>query len=103
MNFRMAINQADIPMIIQGAVNPSINQNQQSVVGGQTNPKTLPVRTLKIVGGIQISCGILLRILSIIECVLDVIAMTENCRENKYNYYHPYKYNDWFTKKMSIR
>jgi hypothetical protein len=55
MNFRMAINQADIPMIIQGAVNPPINQNQQSVVGGQTNPKTFPVRTLKSVGGIQLS------------------------------------------------
>jgi hypothetical protein len=39
MNFRMAINQADIPMIIQGAVNPPINQNQQSAVGGQTNPE----------------------------------------------------------------
>jgi hypothetical protein len=45
MNFRMAINQADIPMIIQGAVNPPINQNQQSAVGGQTNPET---RSLKI-------------------------------------------------------
>ena len=36
----MATNQADIPVIIQGAVNPPINQNQQSVVGGQTDPKS---------------------------------------------------------------
>ena len=103
MNFRMATNQADIPVIIQGAVNPPINQNQQLVVGGQTDENTFLVRRLKIFGGIQISCGILLGILSIIGCVLDAIAMTENCRENKYNYYHPYKYNDWFTNKMSIR
>ena len=71
MNFRMATNQADIPVIIQGAVNPPINQNQQLVVGGQTDQNTFPVIRLKICGGIQIACGIL----GIIGVILDVIEI----------------------------
>ena len=71
MNFRMATNQAVIPVIIQGAVNPQINQNQQLVVGGQTDQNTFPVIRLKICGGIQIGCGIL----GIIGVILDVIEI----------------------------
>jgi len=93
MNFRMATNQAGIPVIIQGAVNPPINQNQQPVVGGQTDPQKFPVRTLKIFGSIQIGCGILLGILSIIGVVLDAKAMSEHCKENNYNYNDDYNYN----------
>ena len=74
MNFRMATNQAGIPVIIQGAVNPPINQNQQLVVGGQTDQNTFPVIRLKICGGMQIGCGIL----SIIGVILDVIMINSN-------------------------
>lgn len=92
MNFRMATNQADIPVIMQGTVNPPIHQNQQPVVGGQKDPQTFPVRTLKVFGSIQIGCGILIGILSSIGVVLDAIAMNENrnCNENidyLYNYH----------------
>ena len=102
MNFRMATNQAGIPVIIQGAVNPPINQNQQSVVGGQTDPQKFPVRTLKIFGSIQIGCGILLGILSIIG-----VAMNEyrNCNENNYNnnYIHDYYYNNnYYTYRLCL-
>ena len=72
----MATNQAGIPVIIQGAVNPPINQNQQLVVGGQTDQNTFPVIRLKICGGMQIGCGIL----SIIGVILDVIVI------NSYEY-----------------
>ena len=77
MNFRMATNQAVIPVIIQGAVNPQINQNQQLVVGGQTDQNTFPVGRLKICGGMQIGCGIL----GIIGVIMDVIAI------NRYDTY----------------
>ena len=80
MNFRMATNQAGIPVIIQGAVNPPINQNQQLVVGGQTDQNTFPVIRLKIFGGIQIGCGIL----GIIGVIMDVIAI--NSYENSVFY-----------------
>ena len=86
MNFRMATNQAGIPVIMQGTVNPPIHQNQQPVVGGQTDPQTFPVRTLKIFGIIQIGCGIILGILSIIGVTLDAIAMNEYCKKNNYDY-----------------
>ena len=79
MNFRMATNQAGT-LIMQGTVNPPINQNQQPVVGGQTDPKTFPVRTFKICGGLQIGCGII----GIIGVVLDVIIMNAKCREDTY-------------------
>ena len=93
MNFRMATSQAGIPVIIQGTVNPPINQNQQPVVGGQTDPQKFPVRTLKIFGSIQIGCGILIGILSIIGVALDAIAMNEkrNCKD--YVYYFNYNTN----------
>jgi hypothetical protein len=61
---------------------PPINQSQQPVVGGQTDPQTFPVRTLKIFGSIQIGCGILLGILSSIGVALDAIAMNAYCSEN---------------------
>lgn len=80
MNFRMATNQAGIPVIMQGAVNPPINQNQQHVVVAQTIPKTFPVRTFKICGGLQIGCGIL----GIIGVVLDVIMMNTKCQGDTY-------------------
>ena len=76
----MATNQAGIPVIIQGAVNLPINQNQQLVVGGQTDQNTLPVIRLKICGGIQIGCGIL----GIIGVILDVIAI--NSYDNNFFY-----------------
>ena len=93
MNFRMATNQAGT-LIMQGTVNPPINQNQQPVVGGQRDPKTFPVRTLKIFGGIQIGCGLLLGILSIIGVVLDAKAMNEQCKKYSYNY--DYDYNNLY-------
>ena len=77
----MATNQAVIPVIIQGAVNPPINQNQQLVVGGQTDQNTFPVRHLKICGGMQIGCGIL----GIIGVIMDVIAI--NSYDNNFVYY----------------
>ena len=94
MNFRMATNQADIPVIMQGTVNPPINQNQQPVVGGQTDPQRFPVRTLKIFGSIQIGCGILIGIFSIIGVALDAIAMNEkgNCKYYKYDYDYNHMY-----------
>ena len=78
MNFRMATNQAGIPVIMQGTVNP------------QTDPQKFPVRTLKIFGSIQIGCGILIGILSIIGVVLDAIAMKENRNCNENNYFYDY-------------
>ena len=86
----MATNQAGIPVIMQGTVNPPINQNQRPVVGGQTDPQKFPVRTLKIFGSIQIGCGILIGILSIIGVVLDAIAMKENRNCNENNYFYDY-------------
>ena len=95
----MATSQAGIPVIIQGTVNPPINQNQQPVVGGQTDPQKFPVRTLKIFGSIQIGCGILIEILSIIGVALDAIAMNEkrNCKD----YVYDYNYDDnYYTYRM---
>ena len=89
MNFRMATNQAGT-LIMQGTVNPPINQNQQPVVGGQTNPQKSPVITLKIFGGIQIVCGILLGILSIIGVALDAKGMNESCKSS---YIYDYDYD----------
>ena len=103
MNFRMATNQADIPVIIQGTVIPPINQNQQPVVGGKTDPKTFPVRALNIFGGIQIGCGILLGILSIIGVVLNVIAMNKNCQQESMYIYYWYTYMMCFKKQESSR
>jgi hypothetical protein len=90
----MATNQAGIPVIMQGTVNPPINQNQQPVVGGQTDPQKFPVRTLKIFGSMQIGCGILIGILSIIGVALDAIAMNEkrNCKDYVYDYNYDYNY-----------
>jgi len=67
-------------VIIQGAVNPPINQNQQPVVGGQTDPKTFPVRIFKICGGLQIGCGLR----GFIGVVIDFITMNKKCQENIY-------------------
>lgn len=98
MNFRMATNQADIPVIMQGTVNPPIHQNQQPVVGGQKDPQTFPVRTLKVFGSIQIGCGILIGILSSIGVVLDAIAMNEkrNCNKNIDDWYNDNYYTNRF-------
>lgn len=100
MNFRMATTQAGIPVIIQGAVNQPINQYQQPVVSGQTNPKTFPVRTLKIFGGIHVSCGILLGIFSVVGCVLDAIDMNEECNRI-YDYNLP-GYVNWYPDTMCL-
>ena len=93
MNFRMATNQASISMKKQGTINPTINQNQQPVVGRQTDPQTFPFRRLKMFGGIQIGCGILGGILCIIGVVLDAILMNEHCKES----------NDRYTYAMCLR
>ena len=84
----MATNQAGIPVIMQGTVNP------------QTDPQKFPVRTLKIFGSIQIGCGILLGILSSIGVALDAIAMNAYCSENNHRYNRLYYHDNMCSRKQ---
>ena len=61
-----------------------MNPNQQPPDPGiaQANPQTFPVRTLKVLGGIQIGLGVLLGILSLIAIIIDAIAMHVYCQDN---------------------
>ena len=78
----------NVPLITDRTqINQQMNPNQQPPHPGiaQANPQTFPVRTLKVLGGIQIGLGVLLGILSLIAVILDAMAIHVYCHDNNYD------------------
>ncbi|XP_052063447.1 uncharacterized protein LOC127703079 isoform X7 [Mytilus californianus] len=85
------------PLMIQETTNqPPLTENR--------NQHVFPVRTFKVLGGIQIGLGVLIGILSLIGVVMDTIGMhkLDDCKYQQYQ--HSYDYDpSYFNRCYSYR